>query len=222
MAEAVAHPHMYEEKISAKFILGGALGETIVAVGVLVLAIIGLAGFMPMTMLTISTIALGASFLFEGGAVASRLSDLLSETTEGRLGIAELGGGLSAEFIAGLGGVTLGILSLVNVLPMTLTAIAAIVYGSALILGVGVKARLSHLSIGEEEHKLAREIAREAIMASTGVQMLVGLGAIILGILALLNFNPLELTLVAILAVGGMIMLSGTAIGTRMLSLFLH
>jgi hypothetical protein len=222
MAEAVAHSQIYEEKISASFVLGGALGETIVAVGVLVLAIIGLASFMPMTMLTIATIALGASFLFEGGAVASRLSELLSETTSGHIGIAELGGGLSAEFIAGLGGITLGILSLVNVHPLTLTAVAAIVFGAALILGVGVKARLSHLTIGQEEHKLAREIARQALMASTGVQLLVGLGAVVLGILALLNFDPLILSLVAVLSVGSMITLSGTAIGTRMLSLFLH
>jgi hypothetical protein len=43
-----------------------------------------------------------------------------------------------------------------------------------------------------------------------------------LGILALLSFDPLELTLIAILSVGSMMILSGTAVGTRMLSLFLH
>ncbi len=220
MADIVAHPHAYEEKVSARVILGGAVAETIVGVGTLVLAIIGLAGFLPTHMLAIATIGLGASFLFEGGAVASRLSALLSEITEGRVDIAELGGGLSAEFIAGLGGITLGILSLVGVLPTILTAVAAIGFGGALVLGAGMKARISHLTIGKEEHRLAREIARQLVMASSGVEVLIGLGAIILGILALLNFYPLILDLVAVLSVSGVILITSTAMGARMLSLF--
>jgi hypothetical protein len=123
--------------MSARFILGGTLTETMTVVGILVLAIIGLTGFMPTVMLTIATIGLGVSFLFEEGAVASRLSDLLSEITENRVDITERGGGLGAEFIAGLGGVALGILSLVSIVPMVLTTIAAIVFGGALVLGTG-------------------------------------------------------------------------------------
>ena len=189
MADVTTHPHMYSERVTAKLILGGALAETITAVGTLVLAIIGLAGFMPMVMLSIATIGLGISFLFEGGAVASRLSDLLSEITEGRIDIAELGGGLSAEFIGGLGGIALGILALVSVLPLTLTAIAVIVFGGALLLGAGVKVRINHLFLGNEEHHMAREVARQAVMASSGVQILVGLGAIVLGIPAVTSYT---------------------------------
>jgi hypothetical protein len=220
MANEVAHPHMFEERTTAKIVMGEALAETITGAGTLVLAIIGLAGFMPVTMLTIATIGLGASFLFEGGAIASRLSDLIFEATEGRVQIAELGGGLSAEFIAGLGGIALGILSLVGVMPTILTAVAAIAFGGALVMGAGVKARLAHLTIGQEEHHLVRALLREAVMASGGVQVLVGLGAIILGILSLLSIRPTELTLVAILSAGGVVLLGGTALGARMVSLF--
>jgi hypothetical protein len=220
MAEAIAHPHEYEEKVSAKLILGGALAETVVGIGTMVVSIVGLAGFLPPVLVSIATIGLGVSFLFEGGAMASRFEQLLSEITEGRIEMAEVGGGLSAEFIAGIGGVTLGVLSLVGVLPGLLTAIAAIGFGSALILGAGVKARLSHLTIGQEEHKLGREIARQAVMASGGVQVLVGIGAVVLGILALLGIHPMILTLVATLSVSGMVLLAGSAVGARMLSLF--
>jgi hypothetical protein len=222
MAEVMAHPHIHEERLAAKFILGGALAETITGVGILVLAIIGLAGFMPTMMLSIATIGLGVSFIFEGGAIASRMSDLLSEITEGRIDIAEFGGGLGAEFIAGLAGIALGILSLVGVLPLVLTSVAVIVFGGALVMGAGVKAKVSHLTIGQEEHELARAVARQVLMASSGVAILVGLGAIVLGILALLGIRPLELNLVAVLAVAGMVLLGGTAIGARMLTLFRH
>jgi hypothetical protein len=222
MANETAHPNMYAERVTAKLVMGGALAETLTGAGTLVLAIIGLAGFMPMTLLSIATIGLGASFLLEGGAVATRLSDVISEVTEGRVDIAELGSGLSAEFIAGIGGIALGILSLVGILPMVLTAVAAIVFGGALVVGAGVKNRLSHLTIGEEEHRLARIILREAVMASGGVQLLVGLAAIVLGILALLNIVPMELTLVAVLSAGGVVLLGGTALGARMVALFRH
>ena len=214
MADAIAQSQMYEEKVTARFILGGALAETITGAGIVVLAIIGLAGFLPTLMLAVATIGLGA--------VASRLSALVSEVTGNRIDIAELGGGLTAEFTAGLAGIALGVLALVGVHPAILTAVAAVVFGGALIMGTGVKAKLSHLTIGQEQHKLAREIAREALMASTGVQTLVGLGAVVLGILALLNIHAMELSLVAVLSVAGMLLLGGTALGARMMSLFRH
>jgi hypothetical protein len=221
MADAIAHPHIHEEKLSAEVILGGALAETITGAGVVVVSIIGLAGFMPMIMLPIAIMGLGLSFLFEGGAVSSRLSNLLSEASEGRVDIAELGGGLSSEFVAGFGGITLGILSLVGVVPMVLVPIAAIAYGGALVIGSGVKFRVNHLTINDRnEHRLVREVAREALIAASGVEILVGMGAIALGILGILRILTVELSLVAILSVGGIVLFSGTALGGRMLSLF--
>jgi hypothetical protein len=221
MAEAIAHPEIHEERLSAELIFGGALAETITGASVVVITIIGLSGFMPGVMLSIATIGLGLSFLFEGGAVASRLSNLLAEVTKGRVDIAELGGGLSAEFIAGFGGVALGILSLAGVASTILMPIAAIAFGIALVMGSGVKARVNHLSISNRnEPKLVRQIAREALMAASGVEILVGMAAIALGILSVIGIYPIELSFVAVLAVGGMVLFSGTALGGRMLSLF--
>ena len=220
MADAITHPHVHSEKLTAELILGGALAETITGAGIIVVSIIGLAGFMPTIMISIATIGLGMSFLFEGGAISSRLSYLLSQVTEGRLDIAELGGGLTVEFIAGFGGIALGILSLVGVRSIILLPIAAIAFGGALVMGSGVKARINHLTIDQEENVLAREIARQAVIAANGVEILVGMGAIALGILGILNIHPIELSIIAILSVGGMILITGTAIGARMLSLF--
>lgn len=220
MADAIAHPHVREERLSAGFVFGGAFAETIIGIGTVVLAIIGLSGFMQGTMLAVATIGVGASLLFEGGAVASRLSELVHDTTEGRLDVLELGGGLSAEFVAGLAGVTLGILSLVHVMPLFLSPIAVIVFGAALMIGAGVKNRLNMLTVGSEEHHVAKMIAREAILAANGVLILAGMGGVVLGILALLRIDPMILTLVGLLSISAAIMLSGTALGTKMLTVF--
>jgi hypothetical protein len=221
MADVVAQPHVHEERVSAEVILGGALAETITGAGVVVISIIGLAGFMPTTMMSLAAIGLGMSFLFEGGAVVTRLSNLLSEVTEGRFDIAELGGGLTVEFIAGFGGITLGILSLIGVAPTILIPIAAIAFGGALVIGSGVKARVNHLMItNHTEDSLARKIAREAVLAVSGVEILIGMGAVALGILGIIGIFPMVLSLVANLSVGSMVLLVGTALGGRMLSLF--
>ena len=221
MADTIAHTNIRDEKLSAEFIFGGAMAETITGAAVVVISILGLVGFMPMVMLSIAIMGLGLSFLFEGGAVASRLSNLLSEASEGRVDIAELGGGLSAEFIAGFGGIALGILSLVHIVPMVLAPIAAIVFGGALVIGSGVKIRVNHLTISDrKEHRLIRDIAHEVLIAASGVEILVGMGAMALGILGVIHIIPVELSLVAVLSIAGMVLFAGTALGGRMLSLF--
>jgi hypothetical protein len=53
---------------------------------------------------------------------------------------------------------------------------------------------------------------------SMWIQLLVSLVAIILGILTLVGFAPLILTLVATLAIGAAVLLSGAAVSSRILS----
>ena len=108
----------------------------------------------------------------------------------------------------------------VGVAPMVLTPIAAIVFGSALLMGSGATSRLSSLRIvGHEGHEMARRVTHEAVMAASGAQVLVGLASAVLGILALLGIAPMILTLAAMLSVGASVLLSGVAISDRMLSI---
>jgi hypothetical protein len=60
---------------------------------------------------------------------------------------------------------------------------------------------------------------REAVSASAGAQVLIGLAAGLLGILALVGFGPAILTLVALLCIGSAVVMNGTAISGRILSL---
>ena len=60
--------------------------------------------------------------------------EMMESDKAGHFDIAEVGGGITAEFRAGLSGITLGVLALLGIQPVTLMAIALIVYGSALIM----------------------------------------------------------------------------------------
>jgi hypothetical protein len=221
MADVIAQSNINEEKVTAEVIFGGAMAETITGIGVIVVSIIGLAGFMPTIMMSIAVIGLGLSFLFEGGAVASRLSNLLTEITQGRVDIAELEGGLTVEILAGLGGIALGVLSLAGVVPYVLAPIAVIAFGTALLIGSGVKARLNHLAISRQtEERMVHKITREVVLATTGVEILIGLSVTALGVLGVIGIYPAALSLIGILAAGSFILLAGTAIGTRMIAMF--
>jgi hypothetical protein len=213
----ITEEHLHEERHTVETILGGAIGGGIIAIAGAILAIIGLAGMEPRWLLGAATIAVGISFLIEGAAIATRLSDLLHETTEGRVQMSELGAGITGETLAGVVGVVLGILGILNVAPLSLLPIAAIIYGVALILGAGVNVRISEIRFAHrEEEARARHVIHQAVLATTGFQILVGLGAITLGIIALADMYPLTLTLVAMLTIAGSFLLSNAAIASRL------
>lgn len=215
--------HEHEVERTAEVVAGGSMVEAIAGAAAVVLAILGLAGLLPTYLLSIAAIAVGVALLFEGGAIAVRYSRLLNETAGSRISSAELGGGMGVEVIGGVSGIVLGILALLGLAPMTLTAVAAIVFGGTLLLSSGTATRLNCLAI--DCHGLpdtTRRVAREAVFAAASVQVLVGLGGGILGLLALLGIHPMLLTLIAMLSLGGSVLLSGSAISNKMLGVLHH
>ncbi len=219
MENVLPEANIREEKKAMKIVGAGSLAHGFVATGVVALAIIGLAAFHTFWMAALATILAGVGLLFEGGAIASRFSTVLHDASKGRLGAVELGGGMSAELLGGIAGLALGILTLAGLAPMILMPVAAIVYGVSLLLGLGAMARLNDLHIEMVcDTNESRHVARALVKSAEGVQMLLGLGSVVLGILAIIGMAPLMLSLVAMLAVGFSSMLSGSAVGGRMLS----
>lgn len=195
------------------------LAEGIMGAAAVALSIVGLVNIAPNWMMPIATLALGSALLFEGGAVAARFNDLMMVTARRRYDVSALGTGMTAEVIGGLGGIILGILALLRIQPMILVPSAVILFGVTLLFSSTVSARLNAIEISKApENETFREVAREAVFASASVQMLFGIAAITLGILALVGINPTALSLVGLLGVGFSNMLSGTAISARMLS----
>jgi uncharacterized membrane protein HdeD (DUF308 family) len=60
----------------------------------------------------------------------------------------------------------------------------------------------------------------DPLTAAGGWESLVGIGAIVLGILALTGHVPMTLTLVAMLSVGAAILVSGSVLASRLFGMF--
>lgn len=216
-------PTVEQERRAIEEAGGGSVVESIGGVGALVLSILGLIGFMPITMASIAAIAAGGALLIGGGTLASQYTRIFSGARP-RLSHSIIGGGMAMESLAGFAGIVLGILSLLGIHSEVLLAAAVIVLGCALLLASGAIARLTTLPIREpfgaaEQARQAEHesyIARDALYAASGSEALIGAGAIVLGILSLSGIAPLVLILVALLAIGASILLAGSSVAGRM------
>lgn len=208
-----------EVRQSARRIARGFSAEAATSVAAVVVAILGLAGVATTYMLPIAMILLGAALLVKGSSVASRFQQLVFETG-GREAETELGGGMSAELLAGAAGIVLGILALIGIVPVTLSAIAVIVFGAALLLGGGETYRLNQLHWPRQYwDDRTLHTARVSAESAAGGESLVGIAAVVLGILALVGINPVVLVFVAVLCLGGAELVSGFATSAFMATL---
>lgn len=178
------------------------LSETVGAIAIIVLAIIGLAGTEPAGMLAIATIIIGAAILMQGANIASEYAEVFAADEVG-VGRSAAGGGITLEFLAGGTGVVLGILALLTSATLVLSAAALIVFGGTLLLSAGATAHASQMQNEEAATGLrARALLHEAASVASGTQIMIGVGAIVLGILALVGLHVTILTLVGQLAIG--------------------
>lgn len=210
---------------SETLILKGGIGRsssaTIGGIVVIVLTILGLAGVFPGFMAAVSVIALGVALLLEGAAVAAEYDEVLTRMDPGALQHAELSGGMSAEMLAGGGGVVLGLLALIGVAPAVLMPVAVILFGASVAIGSGVTHRLNHLRIANSgASEKVQHIAEEATSTVAGADVLIGLGALVLGILGLVGVAPMTVTLVALLSIGAVSLLTGSVLGAKMVNMF--
>jgi hypothetical protein len=208
-----------ERARSIKIVAGGSITEALCGIGTVVLAILGLAGLVPGYMAAVATLAFVVALLAQGGTLAARWSRLIRETAPYEWDPrAELGGGMGAEIVAGGAGVVLGVLALLGIGTITLIPIAVIVFGGALLLGSGATADLGTISAPTPHERFAHAV-RQATVAASGAQVLLGLAAVVLGILALVGVDPITVSLVALLVTGTSALFSGGALSSRMASL---
>ena len=221
MADQHAYAEIHPERTSLRYLLGGSLTEGIGGAAAIVVAIAGLATLSsPYPLVSIAVILVGGALFFEGSSVASRFTTLLSETSNGKLQMAEFSGGMTAEVLGGMVVVALGILALLRVSTIELNSIAAIVAGGSVFVGSMLTARLHHLGITRSgDSQEARDLAHSAVSSAANVQLLIGFGAAVLGLLSLLNIAPETLSLVAMLSLGVAMLVSGGALSSLALML---
>ncbi len=197
----------------------GTGSEAFIGGGAMILAIIGLAGVQSFYMAAIAVIAVGAALVLEGAVLMAKQAEMATQFETARSERLEAGGGVSAELLGGAAGIVLGILALVGIAPMILLSVALITFGACLLMGATMTSHVRNYAFEPRtEHPALREVAHEATIAASGAQALVALAAILLGILGLVQFVPLTLTLVGMLVLGGAILLNESAMPTWMLA----
>jgi hypothetical protein len=202
-----------QDEITNVAITGGSSLEVIGGAGAVVLAIIALAGFLPLYLTSIACIAIGGALLAHGASVAARWNDTISRMGS-TMERTEVAGGLGSEVLGGCAGIVLGILALVGVMPMVLLSVAAIVLGASVLFAAPAEPPIARFA-SDRDRKIGR-LTFQAVEASSGTMVLAGVGAAVLGILALLRVGPpLVLSVVAMLALGGAVLLAGGALTTR-------
>ena len=173
-----------------KTVEGAAIMESLGAVATIALAVVGLAGLFAPTMAAIATIVLGASIWIEEGAFVASHS-AIPATGESMARISAWSEGLAAEFLGGLTGIVLGILALLGIVPHTLLAVAALVFGATFLFSGMTN-------------------------ATSSSQALMGISALVLGLLALIGMSPLILILSALACLGSSALLRGAVTSARM------
>ncbi len=201
----------------------GGLVDAIGGVATIVLAIIALSGVNEAILAAIATIVFGAALLIQGGTMLTEYTKLVFPS--GAVEPAEEGAGgagLSALFLVGSAGIVLGVLSLVGIQAVMLTAVAVIAFGGALLLSsnsVWHLYRAKQASHGIGSGRTGSEIlAGQMASGSAAVQVLAGIAAIVLGILAVTGIRSEILTLVGLLVLGATVLLTGTTLSGATMS----
>jgi hypothetical protein len=200
------------DKVTSEAIVGGSSLEIIGGAGAVVLAIIALAGYRPILLSAICVIAIGGALMAHGGAVTARWNATVRSL--GGAAEYEVGGGAGLEMLGGAAGVALGIIALAHILPFTLTSIAAIALGGAVLFASPAQPKLS--SLATDQQRRAARIAHDAVAISSGALALAGAAAVVLGILGLIGVkDAVTLTIVAMLCLGDALVLTGTSLTAR-------
>jgi hypothetical protein len=196
----------------------GGFVDAIGGIVTIVLAIIALSGIAATMLVAVATIVFGAALLIQGGTMLSEYTHTIFPAGAAAPAEEFGGGGNSTVFLVGAAGIVLGVLALLGLYPVMLTSIAVIAFGSALVLS---SSAVWHLfRIRQSQYRSARQpammgseiLAGEMASGSAGLQCLAGLGAIVLGILAVTGTNPTILTLVGLLVLGSTVLLTGSTL----------
>jgi hypothetical protein len=205
----------------------GGFADAVGGIATIVLAVLGLAGVYPQLLISIATIIFGVALLIEGGTMLTEYVRFAFPTgTRATLLDPLSGNSLSAVFLVGAAGIVLGVLAVLTIHPLVLTAIAIIAFGTALVLssnGIWQLHVLKHSAMvsGQTETMSGGEVvASQMASGSAGLQALTGLAGGVLGILALIGtgVDSAVLILVALLVFGGAILMTGGAMTGTMMS----
>lgn len=174
----------------------GPMTEGAAGIAVIVLAILGLAGLSANVLTSIATIVIGVGLLIEAANTGIEYSRV---TAQGAVETSQVGADITVELMAGIAGIVLGVLALIGAGGvMHLLPAALIVFGGAMLLA-GFSATSIGTMSGVEGSAM---MLRTELAPARGLQVLVGITAVVLGILSFLLTAGGTLLIIGMLVVG--------------------
>ena len=199
------------------------LSESVAAIAIIVLAVLGLLNVVPEVLMAIATIVVGVAILLQGAQTVGEYSRLIAAGPGAATVSSTLSGGITLEFLSGGVGIVLGILALFAHTP-TLAPAALIVFGATLLLNgaiVAARATEPRAPVGAPPQAQAAEaIAAQMAGVTCGAEIMIGIAGIVLGILALVPIHAAILTLVGLLAIGAALLMAAVSSDGMVTSVF--
>jgi hypothetical protein len=189
----------------------GLLTEGAAGIAVIVLAVIALAGTASGALASILTIVVGVGLMVQAFNSAAEHSKVMAANVAS---VPDLGGEVMVDGLSGATGIILGILAMVGINTPYLVSSALIVFGGALLLSgaIALSPRASQSTVPGGQ---AQVVSYQGLAATGGMEILIGIAAIVLGILSLMFVGSWVLALVGFIAVGAaLLMVSATFSGT--------
>lgn len=187
----------------------GLLAEGAAGIAAIVLAIIALAGISTEALAAIAAIVIGVGLMAQGFNTGAENLRLPAPA------VADLGGEVMIDCLAGGTGIVLGVLALIGIAPAHLMSAALIVFGGALLLSGGLEMRTRTV--------VPSLMAEGGIMtvrgsaAAGGLEVLMGIAAAVLGILSLVTTGTAVLLLVGYMVVGAALLVVGATFGAALM-----
>jgi hypothetical protein len=189
----------------------GLLTEGAAGIAVIVLGVIALAGTWSGALASIVTIVVGVGLMVQAFNSAAENSKVIAANVAS---VPDLGGEVMVDGLSGFTGIILGILALAGINTPYLVSSALIVFGGALLLSgaIGLPPRASQSTVPGGQ---AQVVSYQGSAATGGMEILIGIAAIVLGIPSLIFVGSWVLALVGFIAVGAaLLMVSATFSGT--------
>lgn len=190
-------------------VVSGATIGSMWGLSTVILAILGLSGVQTIYTLPVAGIVLGLAFLALAGVGTawSRMFQF-AEHESSRDRIIIFFSGVAGAFIAGLAAVVPGVMNFVFLGDARFGAVAVIALGLGLLWHGRAMRRVSQFTHDVSYRGLVGRLpsgplAVNALSLAPLRDVLVGLGGVILGVLALMHIAPATLEFVALLAIGG-------------------
>jgi len=212
-----------ERKRIEEVVAGSSSMVTLAGLIAIVLVILAFFGVLRNAMAAVATIVLAVGMLAQGMTLSKRRDALRANLlAAGETKAAEsVGTGMTVEIIAGSIGILLGVIALFGGAVHSLVSLCVIAFGVALIAGGPLTTRLDDVNVANARVEgVPLDSSRKVVRAASGIEVLLGIVAVVIGILSLIAFTRnLTWPLIGLLLVGASLAFSQGIVAKRSASL---